>query len=77
MRSRRIMRMCCSGCAQYLEFWYNRGSPRKLGLTFIAQIGGGIVTPVNTFAVLSPWLAVVGAVGCIGTVVVVAKKRRN
>jgi hypothetical protein len=37
---------------------------------------GGIVAPVNTFAVLAPWLAVIGLVGCIGTVVVVAKKRR-
>ena len=38
---------------------------------------GGVVIPVNTFAVLAPWLAVIGLVGCIGTVVVVAKKRRR
>ena len=37
---------------------------------------GGCVQPVNTFAMLSPWLAVIGLVGCIGTVVVVAKRRR-
>jgi hypothetical protein len=34
---------------------------------------GGIVIPVNTFAVLAPWLAVVG---CIGIVAVVVRKRR-
>lgn len=38
---------------------------------------GGVVIPVNVFAVLAPWLAVIGLVGCIGTVVVVAKKRRQ
>jgi len=46
----------------------------------VAESGGavgGIVIPVNTFAVLAPWLAVIGLVGCIGTVVVVAKKRRQ
>jgi len=37
---------------------------------------GGCLQPVNTFALLSPWLAVIGLVGCIGTVVVVAKKQR-
>ena len=37
---------------------------------------GGCVQPVNTFALLSPWLAVVGLVGCIGTAVVVAEKRQ-
>ena len=36
---------------------------------------GGCVQPVNTFALLSPWLAVIGLVGCMGAVVVVAKKR--
>jgi hypothetical protein len=41
---------------------------------------GGIVTPTNTLAVLGPWLAVIGLVGCVGTIVVVAKswkKREN
>ena len=37
---------------------------------------GGCVQPVNTFALLSPWLAIIGLVGCIGAVVVVAKKRK-
>ena len=36
---------------------------------------GGCVQPANTFALLSPWMAVIGLIGCIGTVVVVAKKR--
>jgi TolB protein len=38
---------------------------------------GGNVQPVNAFAALAPWLAVIGLVGCIGTVFVVAKKRRQ
>jgi hypothetical protein len=38
---------------------------------------GGVVVPVNMFAVVSPWLAVIGLVGCISTVVVVAKKRQS
>ena len=38
---------------------------------------GGAVMPVNTLATLGPWLVVVGLVGCIGTVVVVAKKPKN
>jgi hypothetical protein len=38
---------------------------------------GGVVTPVNNFALLTPWLAVIGLVGCISTVVVVAKKRQS
>jgi len=51
----------------------------SLALTFgnAAAAVGGIVIPVRTFAVLAPWLAVIGLVGCIGTVVVVAKKRRS
>ena len=36
---------------------------------------GGCVQPVNSFAMLSPWLAAIGLIGCIGTLVVVAKKR--
>jgi hypothetical protein len=36
---------------------------------------GGCVQPVNTFALLSPWLVAIGLIGCVGTVVVVAKKR--
>jgi hypothetical protein len=37
---------------------------------------GGVVMPVNTLAILGPWFAVIGLVGCIGTAIVVAKKRR-
>jgi hypothetical protein len=36
---------------------------------------GGVVIPVNTLVVLAPWLVVIGLVGCIGTVAVLAKKR--
>jgi hypothetical protein len=36
---------------------------------------GGWVQPVNTFALVSPYLAVIAAVGCIGTVVVARKRR--
>jgi hypothetical protein len=49
-----------------------------LVLTFgnaVAAVGG-VVIPVKAFAVLAPWLAVIGLIGCISTVVVVAKKRR-
>ena len=38
---------------------------------------GGCVQPVNTFALLSPWLAAIGLVGCISTVALVTKKRRQ
>jgi hypothetical protein len=38
---------------------------------------GGCVQPVNSFALLSPWLAAIGIVGCIGTAAVLAKKRRS
>jgi hypothetical protein len=38
---------------------------------------GGFVEPVNTFAIVAPWLAVIGLIGCIGVVGVVVKKRRS
>jgi hypothetical protein len=38
---------------------------------------GGIVMPANTLALAAPWLAVIGVVGCIGTIVVIAKKREK
>jgi hypothetical protein len=41
------------------------------------QAVGGAVLPANTLAILGPWLAVIGVVGCIGTIVVIAKKRRS
>jgi hypothetical protein len=31
--------------------------------------------PANTLAILAPWLAVIGVVGCLGTVAAVVKKR--
>ena len=37
---------------------------------------GGCVQPANTLALVSPWMAVIGLVGCIGAVAAVAKKRR-
>jgi hypothetical protein len=36
---------------------------------------GGRVYPVNAFGLLSPWLAIIGLVASIGTVVLVAKRR--
>jgi hypothetical protein len=36
---------------------------------------GGVVMPAN-FAIVAPWLAVIGLAACIGTVVVVAKKHQ-
>lgn len=38
---------------------------------------GGVVMPTNTLTVLGPWLALVGLVGCISVVVVVAEKRHS
>lgn len=59
--------------------WICGSGHLHLTLTFgnAAVPVGGVVIPVNVFAVLAPWLAVIGLVGCIGTVVVVAKKRRQ
>jgi len=37
---------------------------------------GGEMLPVDAFRLVAPWLAVIAAVGCIGTAVVVAKKLR-
>jgi hypothetical protein len=37
---------------------------------------GGVVMPANTFALVAPWLAVIGLVGCIGVVGVVVKRHR-
>jgi hypothetical protein len=36
---------------------------------------GGVVVPANTLAILTPWLAVIGLVTCIGTLVVVARRQ--
>ena len=37
---------------------------------------GGFTESVDKLAVIAPWLAVIGAVACIGTVVMIVKKRR-
>jgi hypothetical protein len=36
---------------------------------------GGYLSPMNTLVILAPWLAVIGLVGCISIIVVVARKR--
>jgi hypothetical protein len=36
---------------------------------------GGVVIPADAFAIVAPWLAVIGLVGCIGTAAVLARKR--
>jgi hypothetical protein len=38
---------------------------------------GGVVLPANTHALFAPWLAVIGLIICIGTAVVVAKRRQG
>jgi len=50
------------------------GFTNQVDITICAV--GGYIEPVNRLAVLGPWLAVIGLVGCISTVVVIAKKRR-
>lgn len=37
---------------------------------------GGVVIPANSFALVAPWLGVIGVVGCIGTAVVVARRKK-
>jgi len=44
-------------------------------VTFCPSSVGGAVLAANTLAVLAPWLAVIGLAGCIGSAVVIAKKR--
>ena len=76
------------GAGQYsaLTFSYNSPSqPSSNCVGFTVAPGypyhtasipvGGVVMPANKFAIAAPWLAIIGLVGCIGTVVVVAKKR--
>jgi hypothetical protein len=52
-----------------------QGFTNQVDITICAV--GGYIEPVNRLAVLGPWLAVIGLVGCIGAVVVLAKKRRQ
>lgn len=42
----------------------------------VVAVVGGSVMPVNASALVLPWLVVIGIVGCVGTVILVAKKRR-
>jgi hypothetical protein len=37
---------------------------------------GAVVTTVNAFSILAPWIAVLGLVGCVVTIAVVAKKKQ-
>jgi hypothetical protein len=43
----------------------------------VEEAVGGIVMPANTFALVSPWLAVIAVVGCVGIVALVIRKRRS
>lgn len=54
----------------------NDAPSRVLALDVPRPTVGGFIEPVNKLALLSPWLALIGLVGCIGTLVVVAKKHR-
>jgi hypothetical protein len=38
---------------------------------------GGVVRAANTLVIVAPWLAIIGLVGCIGTVAVIVKKRQS
>jgi hypothetical protein len=46
-------------------------------VTFCPSPVGGVVMPTNTFTIVVPWLALIGLVGCIGTVAVIARKREK
>jgi hypothetical protein len=63
-----------------LQLLANTGTCNAGVLDLVLTLGnaaavGGVVIPVNMFAVLAPWLAVIGLIGCIGTVALVTKKR--
>jgi hypothetical protein len=75
----------CTGPCQGGVTIHLLGENEGVGCTFynspVGPVGaekpvGGLVMPVNTSAVLALWLAVIAVVGGIGTVVVVARKRR-
>jgi hypothetical protein len=44
-------------------------------LVFLVRADVFIVMPANNFAIVATWLAVIGVVGCVTAVAVVAKKR--
>ena len=43
----------------------------------VEEAVGGVMMPVNAFAMLSPWLALVGVVGCVCVVALVIRNRRS
>jgi hypothetical protein len=55
----------------------DQGGPGISGPAPAGAPVGGVVTPVNTLALVAPWLAVIGVVACIGIVVVVVRKRQS
>jgi len=46
-------------------------------LCLVGGAVGGFIESVNKLSVLAPWLVVIGLVGCIGTVALVAKTRNE
>ena len=62
---------------QGVTITFVEGDPVICTFTNSPRAVGGVVMPTNMFALLSPWLAVIGLVGCIGTAAVVAKKREK
>ena len=52
-----------------------QGASRVLTFGDCPAAVGGVAEPVSMVALVSPWLALIGLVGCIGTIVVVSKKR--
>jgi hypothetical protein len=70
-----------TGAGFNLQLLANTGTCNAGVLGLVLTLGnaaavGGVVIPVNMFAVLAPWLAVIGVVGCIVTVAIVARKRQ-
>jgi hypothetical protein len=62
---------------QYKLFWYMPDGSTGIGSFFVGDCPavGGVVMPANTFALLSPWLAVIAVTGFIAAIVVMARKR--
>jgi hypothetical protein len=54
----------------------NKGDSASGSFTVSGPVGG-VVMPANRFALVAPWLVVIGLVGCIGLVGVVVKKHRS
>jgi len=71
--------VACAPAGDYTVTLTGNPSENQVSTSFSNEGGscpvGGVVMPANTFAIAAPWLAVIGLVGCIGTAVVVAKKR--